>query len=213
MAGAGRTVEFIWDFVSTPCYIAWKCAEPVIKAAGGDVLMTPVLCGGIFKATGNAGPLGIPAKRDWYARDLALWAKRRGVPLVASPYIPIRSLPLMRGALLAEERGEMRRYGDVVFDAIYVHRRNLSDLAVVKETLRDAGLDVEAYLQGIDRVDIKERLTRNTERAIARGVFGVPSFFVGDELFFGQDRLDFVVEALHAVPLPTHLGQSAHRNP
>jgi 2-hydroxychromene-2-carboxylate isomerase len=157
-----------------------------------------VLCGGIFKATGNAGPLVIPAKRDWYARDLALWAKRRGVRLVRSQHIPIRSLPLMRGMLLATERGEAQRYGDAVFEAIYVHQRNLSDLEVVKDTLRERGLDVEAYMKGIERSDIKERLVKNTEHAVSRGVFGVPSFFVGDELFFGQDRIEFVIEALQA---------------
>lgn len=80
MAHVTQTVEFIYDFVSIPCHIAWKCLDPMIKAIGVNVLMTPVLCGGIFKALGNAGPLAIPAKREWYARDLAMWAKRRDVP-------------------------------------------------------------------------------------------------------------------------------------
>ena len=104
----------------------------------------------------------------------------------------------MRGMLLATERGEAQRYGDAVFEAIYVHQRNLSDLEVVKDTLRERGLDVEAYMKGIERSDIKERLVKNTEHAVSRGVFGVPSFFVGDELFFGQDRIEFVIEALQA---------------
>jgi 2-hydroxychromene-2-carboxylate isomerase len=198
MAQTAGAVEFVYDFVSTPCHIAWKCLDPMIKAIGGQVVMTPVLCGGIFKAIGNPGPLAIPAKREWYARDLDLWARRRGVRLVRSPFIPIRSLPLMRGSLLAAERNETSRYVDAVFDAIYVHQRNLSDMDVVEETLNGAGLDAQAYLQGIERTDIKEKLLRNTEQAVARGVFGVPSFFVRNELFFGQDRLEFVVEALQA---------------
>jgi 2-hydroxychromene-2-carboxylate isomerase len=190
------TVEFVWDFVSTPCYIAWKCLEPMVRAAGGEVLMTPVFCGGIFKAIGNPGPLVIPAKRAWYARDLAMWARRRGIPLVQGPHIPVRSLPLMRGAVLADERGEMRRYGDAIFEAIYVRQRDLSDMDLVRHTLREAGLEADAYARGMERADVKEKLTRNTERTVARGVFGVPSFFVGEELFFGQDRMEFVVEAL-----------------
>jgi 2-hydroxychromene-2-carboxylate isomerase len=193
---ARRTVEFVWDFVSTPCYIAWRCLEPMVEAVGGNVVMTPVFCGGIFKAVGNPGPLVIPAKRAWYARDLSMWARRRGVPLVQGPHIPVRSLPLMRGSLLAEERGELRRYGDAVFDAIYVRQRDLSDMGLVRQTLGDAGLDVDAYMRGVERPDLKEKLVRNTEHAVARGVFGVPSFFVGDELFFGQDRIEFVLEAL-----------------
>lgn len=196
MALATGTVEFVYDFVSTPCHIAWKCLDPMIKAIGAEVVMTPVLCGGIFKALGNTGPLGIPAKREWYARDLALWARRRGVPLVHSPFLPIRSLPLMRGSFVAAERNETSRYVDAVFDSIYVHGRNLSDMRLVRETLNEAGLDADAYLQGIERADIKQKLLRNTEDAIARRVFGVPTFFVNNELFFGQDRLEFVVEAL-----------------
>ena len=198
MEQVNGTVEFIYDFVSTPCHIAWKCLGAMIEGLGVEVVMTPVLCGGIFRAVGNPGPLVIPAKREWYARDLDLWARRRRVTLVRSPYIPIRSLPLMRGSLVAAERDETSRYVDAVFDAIYVHQRNLSDMDVVKQTWTEAGLDVDAYLQGIGRADIKERLLRNTDDAVARGVFGVPSFFVKNELFFGQDRLEFVVEALQA---------------
>jgi len=190
------TVEFVYDVVSTPTYIAWKCLAPMLLPLGADVRLTPVFCGGIFKATGNTGPLGIPAKARWYARDLMLWAKKRGVPLVLSPFLPIRSLPLMRGGVLAAERDETHAYLDAVFDAIYARARDLSDMGLVREALDDAGLDADAYLRGIERPDIKETLRHNTDHAVARGVFGVPSFFVKDELFFGQDRLLFVVEAL-----------------
>ena len=190
------TVEFIYDFVSTPCHIAWKSLDPMVKATGAELVMTPVLCAGIFKAVGNPGPLAIPAKRDWYARDLAMWAKRRGVTLVESRHVPFRSLPLMRGCFVAAERNETFRYVDTVFDAIFVHGRDLGDMRTVKETLIEAGLDADTYTRGIEREDIKQKLLRNTEEAVGRGVFGVPSFFVKDELFFGQDRLEFVVEAL-----------------
>jgi 2-hydroxychromene-2-carboxylate isomerase len=196
MAAATRAVEFVYDFVSTPCHIAWKSLGPMAREIGAEVILTPVLCGGIFKATGNPGPLAVAAKREWYARDLALWARRRGVTLVQSPFLPIRSLPLMRGSFVAAERNETIRYVDSVFDAIYVEGRDLSDLKLVEETLRDAGLDADAYLQGIAREDIKQKLLHNTEQAVARRVFGVPTFFVNGELFFGQDRLEFVVEAL-----------------
>ncbi len=190
------TVEFIYDFTSVPCHIAWKSLDPMLKPLGADVVMTPVLCAGIFKAIGNPGPLVIPAKREWYARDLVLWARRRGVTLTLSPYLPIRSLPLMRGSFVAAERNETVRYVDTVFDAIFVHGRNLSDTKIVEETLAEAGLDADIYLRSMGREDVKQKLRHKTEEAIARGVFGVPSFFVNGELFFGQDRLEFVVEAL-----------------
>lgn len=196
MASAGRAVEFVYDFVSTPCHIAWKSLGPMLQRLGAQLILTPVLCGGIFKAIGNPGPLAVPAKREWYARDLALWAQRRGVTLVQSPHLPIRSLPLMRGSFVAAERNETHRYVDSVFDAVYVHGRNLSDPGLVHETLSAAGLDADAYLLGMAREDVKQKLLQSTERAVARRVFGVPTFFVNDELFFGQDRLEFVVEAL-----------------
>ena len=202
MSDIARTVEFVYDFVSVPCHIAWKCLGPMVRASGAQVVLTPVLCGGIFKAIGNPGPLEIPAKREWYARDLALWARRRGVPLVQSPFLPVRSLPLMRGSFVAAERDETSRYVDTVFDAIYVHGRNLSDMKVVVDTLNEAGLDADAYLQAIERPDIKQKLLDSTQDAVARRVFGVPTFFVDDELFFGQDRLEFVVEALERQPNP-----------
>lgn len=196
MAAAIPTVEFVYDFVSTPCHIAWKSLEAMVAPLGAQVLLTPVLCGAIFKATGNTGPLAVAAKREWYARDLQLWAKHRGVTLVQSPFLPIRSLPLMRGSYVAAERDETRRYVDSVFDAIYARGLDLSDLAVVERTLHEAGLDAGAYLEGMSRADVKQKLIESTERAIARRVFGVPTFFVDGELFFGQDRLEFVVAAL-----------------
>jgi 2-hydroxychromene-2-carboxylate isomerase len=196
MPDRAATVEFIYDFVSVPCHIAWKCLGPMIAGIGAEVVMTPVLCGGIFKAIGNAGPLAIPAKREWYGRDLMRWAKHREVTVVQSPFLPVRSLPLMRGSFVAAERNEADRYVDTIFDAIYIHGRDLSDMALVARALNEAGLDADAYLQGIERPDIKRKLMQSTEHAVARGVFGVPSFFVEGELFFGQDRLEFVVEAL-----------------
>lgn len=190
------TVEFVYDFVSLPCHIAWQVLRPMVAQAGARLVVTPVLVGGIFKATGNPGPLAVPAKREWYQRDLQLWARKRGVPMVISPFVPVRSLHLMRGSFVAEERGEQQRYMDVVFDAIYVQALDMGREEVCAEALQRAGFDAGAYREGIERPEIKRRLIDETERAVARGVFGVPSFFAGDELFFGQDRLEFVIEAV-----------------
>jgi 2-hydroxychromene-2-carboxylate isomerase len=191
-----KTVEFLYDFVSSPSFIAWKSLPPMLEAAGAELVLTPVLLGGIFKATGNAGPLAIAAKKEWYAGDLALWAKKRRVVLNPSPFIPFRSLPLMRGSYVAAERGETDLYVSTVFDAAFVQGRDMGDMRVVADTLAAAGLDSAAYVQGIERADIKLRLLDATQQAVARRVFGVPTFFVDGNLFFGQDRLEFVLEAL-----------------
>jgi len=192
------TVEFLYDFVSTPTYLAWRRIGEIAAACGAEVTMTPIFCAGLFKAIGNPGPLAVPAKRAWFARDLRLWARKFGIALADNPHLPIRTLPLMRGVLLAEERGEAERYIRAVFEAINVAGLNMSDPQVVAAAMRAAEFDWDAYLDGIEREDIKARLAASTQRAIERGAFGVPTFFVGEEMFFGQDRLEFVREALRA---------------
>lgn len=193
-----KSLEFLYDFVSAPSYIAWTQLDALAREVNAQVTMTPVFCAGIFKDIGNPGPLALPAKRAWYAHDLELWAKKRGVTMERNPHAPIRSLPLMRGVILAEERGERDRYMKTIWDAIWLDSRNMSDPGIVNETLEAAGLEVEAYAKGIEREDVKAKLRDNTQDAIRRGVFGVPTFFVGNELFFGQDRLEFVRDALRA---------------
>jgi 2-hydroxychromene-2-carboxylate isomerase len=196
MHGPRPTVEFVYDFVSLPCHIAWQVLRPMVERAGARLVVTPVLCGGIFKATGNPGPLAVPAKREWYQRDLQLWASKRGVTLVHGPFVPVRSLHLMRGSFVAEDRGEQLRYMDAVFDALYVQALDLGQPEVYAEALRRSGFDADAYREGIERPQIKQRLVDATEQAVQRGVFGVPTFFAGGALFFGQDRLEFVIEAV-----------------
>ncbi len=191
-----RQLEFLYDIVSVPSYLAWTQLPAVAKETGARLLMTPVFCGGIFKATGNPGPFAIPAKQAWYTGDLALCARHLGVPLNLSPHWPIRSVPIMRGVFVAEERGELDTYLGAMFEANFIHARNLSEADEVRNTLVQAGLDAATYVAGIQRDDIKDRLRKNSDEAVSRGVFGVPTFFVGDQMFFGQDRLHFVKQAL-----------------
>lgn len=195
-----RSLEFLYDFVSAPSYIAWTQIDALAREENAQVTMTPVFCGGIFREIGNPGPLAIPAKLAWYVNDLMLWAKKRGVPLRPNPNAPIRSLPLMRGVFVAEERGELDRYMKAIWEATFVNSKNTSDPEVVKDVLNAVGIDFGSYLTEIEREDVKAKLRDNTDRAIRKGVFGVPTFFVGEALFFGQDRLEFVREALRSSP-------------
>ena len=191
------TLEFIYDFVSVPCYLAWTQFDRIVAETGAELQLTPVFCGGIFKATGNAGPLVIPAKKEWYVQDLMMWAGHYGVPLEENPHSPVQSLPLMRGVIVAEERGERDAYIKAMFEAICLKSRNLSDADQVQLTLDEAALDSEIYFSEINRQDVKDQLRRNSEDAVERGVFGVPTFFIGARMFFGQDRLEFVKAALN----------------
>ncbi len=190
------TVEFLFDFVSAPSALAWMSLPHLVRQAGARLVMTPVVVTGIFKATGNIAPLSLPAKMEWLRRDLARWASKRGVVLHPKPRLPFRSLPYLRGCLLAQERAEESRFIQAVFEAAYARGEDMDDPQTVVRALQGAGLDPVAYQEGIERADIKDRLRRNTDEAVARKVFGVPTFFVNGELFFGQDRIEFVMEAL-----------------
>ena len=190
------TVEFIYDFVSLPSFLAWKALPPMLESVGAKLICTPVVVTGIQKATGNPGPLVYPAKREWMVRDIARWARKHGVALHPQIRIPFRSLPMLRGSLVAAERDETSRFMNAIYDAAFLQGQDMDDPQVIARALTEAGLDVAAYLQGIERQDIKDKLRRNTDEAVARKVFGVPTYFVNGELFFGQDRLEFVMDAL-----------------
>jgi len=152
----------------------------------------------VFKATGNSSPVTVPAKGRWMGQDIARWARRYGVPFTFNPHFPINTLTLMRGAVGLQMRQPetFGRYVDTVFNAMWVAPRNLGDAAVLATTLGEAGFDTEAFMALVADAEVKAKLVANTEEAVARGVFGAPTCFVSDQMFFGQDRLDFVREAV-----------------
>jgi 2-hydroxychromene-2-carboxylate isomerase len=193
-----KTVEFFFDFGSPTSYLAYTQLPKVAAAAGAALVWRPMLLGGVFKATGNASPVTVPAKGRWMNRDIARWAKRYGVTLVFNPHFPINTLTLMRGAagLQMRQPADFARYVDAVYRAMWEAPCNLGDAAVLAETLQRAGFDAAAFSALVNDAEVKARLAANTDEAVARGVFGAPTMFVGEQMFFGQDRLDFVREAL-----------------
>ena len=194
------TVEFFFDVGSPASYLAWTQLPRLAAEANAVVAWRPMLLGGVFKATGNASPVTVPAKGRWMTDDLARWARRYGVAFRIPPHFPINTLTLMRGAtgmqLRHPDRFEL--YVDVVERAMFETPKNLGDPDVLVATLRDAGFDPAEFAALVADPDVKARLIATTEEAVARGAFGAPTFFVGEQMFFGQDRLDFVREALRA---------------
>jgi len=195
---ATKTVEFLFDFGSPASYLAYKRVAQMAERAGARVDYVPMLLGGVFKATGNASPATIPAKGRWMNADLARWARRFDTPFNRNPYFPINTLHLMRGAAGLIEDTRFFAYLEAVFDAMWREPKNLGEPAELVPVLRRAGLEADEFRALTERDEVKERLKATTERAVARGVFGAPTFFVGEEMFFGQDRMDFVEEALAA---------------
>lgn len=195
---ARRTLEFFFDFGSPYSYLAYLEAPRVAQRAGADIAWRPILLGGVFKATGNHSPAEIPAKGRWSKTDLARWARKYGAPFRHNPHFPINTLMLMRAAMGYQRQDEalFQRYVQAIFQAMWVDGRNLNDPAEIGAVLAQAGLNPRAALAMIDDPAVKDALKQATEAAVARGVFGVPSFIVGEELFWGNDRLHFVEEAL-----------------
>ena len=196
-----KTLEFFFDFGSPTAYLAYTQLPKLAAAAGAELAWRPMLLGGVFKATGNASPVAVPAKGRWMHQDMARWARRYGVPLAMNPHFPINTLPLMRGAVGMQLRRpqDFLRYVDAVYRAMWVEPQNLGDPAVLASVLQRAGFDAEAFAALVNDAEVKAQLVKNTEEAVARGVFGAPTMFVGEQMFFGQDRLDFVREALDAL--------------
>ena len=192
-----KTVEFYFDFGSPTAYLAHKRLQQLQAQYGFAIDYRPILLGGVFKATGNMSPVAIPAKGKYMLEhDLPRFAGLYGVPLNFNPYFPINTLNLMRGAVAALQEGFFEPYIDALFDAVWVDGKDLGDLEVVKSVLEGAGINVEQVLNSIQDPAIKSALIANTEEAVERGVFGVPTVFLGSEMYFGQDRLQFVEQAM-----------------
>ena len=188
------SIEFFFDYGSPASYLAYTQMPGLAQRSGATILYRPMLLGGVFKATGNQSPITIPAKGAWMMSDLARFAKRYGVPYVLNPHFPINTLNLMRGAIAAEQEGRLVPYSDTIFRAIWVDQKRMEDPIVIAEVLRAAGFDPAAIMAAIGTAEVKDKLKAVTEAAVARGVFGAPTFFVGKEMFWGQDRLHFVEE-------------------
>lgn len=191
-----RTLEFFYDYGSPYSYLADTQVEAIAKRTGATLIRKPMLLGGVFKATGNASPMTVEPKSKWSAFDMPMWAKHYGVPFSRNPFFPINTLTLMRGAAAAQIDGTFERYHPAIYKAMWVDGRNLNSMVEVIGVLVEAGLDPAAVGQRVQDQDVKDRLKATTDEAVARGVFGAPTSFVGDLMFFGNDRLPFVEMAL-----------------
>lgn len=195
-----RAVECFFDVGSPASFLAWTQLPAICESAGAQLLWRPMLLGGVFQATGNASPAAVPAKGRYMNQDLARFARRYGVPFAHNPHFPINTLQLMRG-LIGTQLREPARFQPLlaaVFKAMWVDGCNLNDLAVLGRVLAEAGFDPAAMMALVADAEVKAALKASTDEAVRRGVFGAPTMFVGGEMFFGQDRLDFVREALAA---------------
>lgn len=191
-----KTVDFYFDFGSPATYVAWARLPAVTKQHNAQINWKPMLLGAIFKATGNQSPAFIPAKGKYTTLDLGRFAKKYGVELNFNPFFPINTLYLMRGAVAYLNTAHFHTYMNAIFTAMWVDKKDMNSPEVVADVIATAGLNLAEFQKNIENGEVKETLKAISNEAIERGVFGAPTFFVGEQMFFGQDRLDWVADAL-----------------
>ena len=193
-----KTVDFYFDFGSPAAYLAYTQLPKLAAETGATVAWKPMLLGGVFQATGNHSPVTIAAKGKYVFKDFARFAQRYGVPLHPNPHFPINTITLMRATVALQMRSDPRfgEFLQAMFKAIWVDGKNMNDPATVGAVWQADGFDATAMLALCNEQPVKDQLKADTRAAVERGIFGAPTFFIGDTMFWGQDRLDFVREAL-----------------
>lgn len=192
---------FYFDFGSPNAYLAHRVVPEVEARTGTRFTYVPVLLGGLFKLTGNQAPMiafaNIPAKLAYERREIERFiAKHRLTRFAMNPHFPVNTLALMRGAVAAEAEGMLATYVEAMFVGMWERGLKLDDPAVLGQAIAEAGLPAERLLALAQSPEIKDRLAANTQAACEKGAFGIPSFLVGEELYFGKDRLRDVEEAI-----------------
>lgn len=196
-----KTVDFIFDFASPNAYLVHKIVPEIEARTGASFNYIPCLLGGIFKATGNQAPMiafgDIKNKPEYEALEMQRFIARHNLTdFKMNPHFPVISLMLVRGALVAERDGYLMKYIDAIVDAMWEQGLKLDDPEVLHKAYADAGFDADKIMTDMSDDAIKAKLMVNTNTAVARGAFGIPTFFVGDEIFFGKERLGQVEDML-----------------
>ena len=195
-----KTFDYYFDFGSLATYLAHTQMDKIKAETGASPVYLPMLLGAVFKATGNASPASVPAKGKYIFVDFKRFADSYGVPLETNPFFPIITTTLMRMVTGLQMRSDarMHEFMDTIFKAIWVDAMNLNAPEVVEQVLREAHFDPVELLQLANEQATKDRLKDITTQAVDRGVFGAPTFFVGEDMFWGQDRIEQLKVALRA---------------
>ncbi len=195
-----KTFEFLFDFGGPNSYLAYKMLPDLCARTGAQVVYVPILLGGLFKLTNNQAPMmryaETPAKQKYEMLEFQRFIKAHAIPFKMNPRFPLNTLYVMRGAIAAQRLGCFAPYVDAVMTAMWHDGADMGDLDVVRDVLDKAGLDSDALLALADDPEVKAELISNTEAAAKRGAFGVPTFFVDEDIYWGKERLGQVEAAL-----------------
>ena len=194
-----KSVEFYFDLGSPYSYLAYYRLLQMAERQEIQIVYKPILLGGVFKATGNRSPIEIPVKGAYSILDMQRWAEYYHIPMQMNPHFPMNTLTLMR-ILTGVQLLHLEKFEQVLkllFDAMFGTPQNLNEPTVLAEVLEPSGFSVDDIMSMVQSEVVKQKLITETEQAIQRGIFGAPTFFMGDEMYWGQDRLHFVEQALN----------------
>jgi 2-hydroxychromene-2-carboxylate isomerase len=196
-------VEFHFDFGSPNAYFVHKLIPQVEQRTGVKFTYVPILLGGVFKLTNNQPPMvqfkGVKNKQEYQRLEIVRFIKKHGLSqFKMNPHFPVNTVQIMRGAAAAEMDGQLAKYVDAVFHHMWEEGKKMDDPEIIRAALDSSGIDGARVLARIQDQDVKDKLLKNTEASVARGTFGAPTFLVGDEIFFGKDRLRDVEEEIVA---------------
>lgn len=191
-----KQVDFYFDIGSPAAYLAWTQLPKLVEETGAVINYKPMFISGVFKLTGNDTPITVPAKGKWIFEDFARWAKLYDVPLLVNSKFPVNSLYMMRGIISYKETPQFLALVEAMFDAMWASNKDVTDPKVMGEIAESADIDANDFAHKLQSAETKQILIDATQEAVDRGAFGAPTFFVGDEMHFGQDRFNFVKEAL-----------------
>jgi 2-hydroxychromene-2-carboxylate isomerase len=199
--GRMTQVEFHFDFGSPNAYLAHKLILGIEQRSGAAFVYVPVLLGGVFKLTNNTSPMmqfkDVKNKLAYQQLEMRRFIEKHGLTQFQwNPYFPVNTVQIMRGAIVAQLDGSLMPYVDAVFHHMWEAPKKMDDPDVIRAALEESGLDAARILARIQDQDVKDALLKNTEASVARGTFGAPTFFVGDEMYFGKDRLRDLEEAI-----------------
>ena len=194
-------VEFHFDFGSPNAYLSHLVIPAIESRTGVKFEYVPVLLGGVFKLTNNRSPAeslrGIRNKPEYERLETQRFIRRHGITRFQSnPFFPVNTLMMMRGAIAAGSIGVFERYVDEMYRHMWAEPGKMDDPAIYRSALTEAGFDADRFFELIETREIKDRLLDNTQRSVERGTFGSPTFYVGNEIFFGKDRLREVEELI-----------------
>ena len=188
-----KPFEFYFDFASPYSFIAHKKIRKIEKENSIKINYMPILLGGLLKSAGIKANVDIPIKGKYMVKDCKLLAEKYNIEFHFNSYFPINSLNLMRCVLVAEKKNKAQNFIDKFFDAIWTNGLNLNENTIVEKLLKNLNINPTSFLMEATQQSIKDELKRRTDNAYKKGIFGAPSFIINNKIFWGQDRLEFVL--------------------